>query len=90
MKKFTLKNRFNISLIVNKDFEEWYLLSENHSQFIKGKLNDRLERTHHSFCIRSNEYEHVLDPNESATDWESFSIFDVKSQSYIQTAQGKL
>jgi hypothetical protein len=90
MHKFKLKNRFDVSLVIDHQSQEWYLLSENHQQFIKGKLNDRMERTHHDFCIRSNPYELVLDSNEDGTEWESWSIFDVKNQCYIDSAQGKL
>lgn len=79
--KFKLKNRFDVVFVV--DDAEWYMLSENHSQYIKGKMPDRMERTHLPFCIRSNDYSLVVDPSEDATRWESWSIFDEKSQNYL-------
>jgi hypothetical protein len=79
--KFKLKNRFEVVLVLSND--EYYLLSQNHNQYIKGKLPDRLERTHLPFCIRSNEYSLVLDPSEDLTTWENWSIFDEKSQNYL-------
>jgi len=92
--KFKLKNRFDITLVLNKEAEEWWILSENHKEFIKGKFyqggSALYQRTHHQFCVRSNEYELVIDCNDEVDDWESWSIFDVKKQAYIETAQGAI
>lgn len=82
--KFKLKNRFSVVLVVDKAEEEWYILSENHSQYIKGKLPDRLERTHLPFCIRNNEYSLVLDPSEDGTGWNTWSVIDEKTQAYLE------
>jgi len=85
--KFKLKNRFDVVLVLSDT--EYYLLSENHHQYIRGKLPDRLERTHLPFCIRSNEYSLVLDPSEDALCWNNWSIFDEKTQNYLDIG-GKL
>jgi hypothetical protein len=85
--KFKLKNRFDVVLVLSDD--EYYLLSQNHNQYIRGKLPDRLERTHLPFCIRSNEYSLVLDPSEDLTRWDNWSIFDEKSQNYLDI-KGKI
>jgi hypothetical protein len=79
--KFKLKNRFDVVLVLSDT--EYYILSQNHGQYINGKLPDNLERTHLPFCIRNNEYSLVLDPSENLTSWENWSIFDEKSQNYL-------
>jgi len=81
--KFKLKNRFPIVLVLDKENEEYFLLSENHKQYIKGKFNDHLERVHHFFRVASNEYELVLDTDDAQNNWESWSIFDIKKQEYL-------
>jgi hypothetical protein len=88
--KFKLKNRFEVILITDKKTEEYYILSDNHKQYIKGKFPDTKERTHLPFCIRDNQYSLVIDPNDDQKEWESWSVFDEKNQSYIETAQGVL
>ena len=81
--KFKLKNRFNVVLVLDKKNEEYFVLSENHKQYISGKFStsDTKERIHHQFCIRSNEYSLVLDPDNN--EWDNWSIFDEKKQEYL-------
>jgi hypothetical protein len=81
--KFKLKNRFNVVFVIDKEAEEWYMLSENHNQYIKGKFPDTMERTHLPFSIRSNDYSLVIDPDDGHDHWESWSIFDEKAQTYL-------
>ena len=86
IERLKLKNKFNITMIFDKN--EWFILSENHKQFIKGGYGYGYERRHHSFCIRNNPYELVIDPNDELNQWDNWNIFDVKKQEYLQS--GKL
>jgi len=89
-----LTNRVTITLIFNIDLDEWIIINNGTAGSIRGRM-DRMstigrERTHHYFWIGTREYELVVDPTEDGTAWESFSFFDIKKQSYIEGADGKI
>jgi len=71
--------------------ENWYILFPKYGQYASGSFGSgSMERTHHPITIGSRNYELVIDCDDSMSNWESFSVFDIKKQSYIDTAQGQI
>jgi hypothetical protein len=84
-------NKHKLKIIFDTEKEHWYILFPKYGQYVSGSFNDsRMERVHHPITIGTRQYELVLDPDDSLTNWESFSIFDCKKQCYIETAQGSI
>ena len=89
-----LTNRVTITLIFNLDTDQWIIINDGTRGSIRGRMVrmgtiDR-ERTHHYFWIGTREYKLVVDPTEDGTAWDTFSFFDIKKQSYIEGADGKI
>ena len=84
-------NKHELILILDKEKEHWFLLFPKYGQYASGSFNDNgLERIHHPITVGTRQYCLVLDCNDDGTTWESFSFWDEKKQSYIDTAQGKI
>ena len=92
IKKYLIElNKNKLELLLDIKNEHWYLLFPKYGQYASGSFNENgLERTHHPITVGTRNYELVLDPNDELTNWESYSVFDCKKQSYIETAQGKI
>jgi hypothetical protein len=84
-------NKHELTLILDKGNEHWFLLFPKYGQYASGSFNDNgIERIHHPITVGTRQYSLVLDCNDDGTEWESFSFWDEKKQSYIDTAQGTI
>lgn len=85
MKHFHIElNKNALELIIDPDREHWYLLFPKHGQYASGQIgNGSFERNHNFVRVGSRDYELVFDCNDDATRWDSWSIFDVKKQAYL-------
>ena len=91
MKKYDIViNKHALELIIDKDKNHWYVLFPKYGQYASGEINDTFERIHHRLHIGTREYSIVFDCNDEGTEWDSFSFFDEKKQTYIDTAQGTI
>lgn len=89
MKHFdAIVNKHNIEVIIDADRNHWYVLFPKYGQYANGEINDNYERIYHPLTIGTRQYSIVLDCNDIGTKWESFSFFDEKKETYIDTAQG--
>jgi len=83
-------NKHDIEVIIDTHRNHWYVLFPKYGQYASGEINDHFERIHHPLTIGTRQYSLVIDCNDKNDAWESFSFFDEKKQSYIETAQGEL
>ena len=82
--------KHNLELIVDLDREHWYVLFPKYSQYASGAIgHGSFERNHNFLVIGTREYELVIDCDDDRTKWDSWSIFDVKKQDYLEVS-GKL
>lgn len=80
--------KHKLELIIDTDRGVWYSLFPKYGDYVYGKLPDKLERIHAPVTIGTREYSIVFDCDDDNTRWESFSYWDEKKQTYIDTAQG--
>ena len=91
MKHFEITvNKHQLELIIDPGREHWYLLFPKHGQYASGQIgHGSFERNHNFLRIGTRDYELVFDCDDERTRWESWSVFDVKKQIYLD-ASGKI
>jgi hypothetical protein len=89
MKHFdVIVNKHKLEVIIDTERGMWYTLFPKYRQYTNGQLPDKLERFHEPVTIGTRDYSIVFDCDDANTRWNSFSYWDEKKQTYIDTAQG--
>jgi hypothetical protein len=79
--------KHKIELIFDLDREHWYALFPKYGQYASGAIgHGHFERNHNFLVIGTREYELVIDCDDDNKHWESWSIFDIKKQDYLQVS----
>lgn len=91
MKHFEITvNKHQLELIVDPEREHWYVLFPKYGQYASGQIgHGSFERNHNFLVIGRRDYELVFDCDDEQTRWDSWSIFDVKKQVYLDQS-GKI